>query len=41
MTTSQIPAPTILQPISEEKNLLTMVESGGSCCGGSSSCAID
>jgi hypothetical protein len=40
MTTSQLPTPTSLQPISDEKNLLTIVESAGSCCGGSS-CAID
>ncbi|WP_344064071.1 hypothetical protein [Microbacterium pumilum] len=44
MTTSQHPAPTLqtigLQPIGDEKNLLTVVESAGSCCGGSS-CAID
>jgi hypothetical protein len=38
--TSQTPSPTILQPIPDERNLLTVVESGGSCCGGSS-CAID
>ena len=36
MTPSQTPAPVALQPISDEKNLLTQVESGGSCCGGSS-----
>ncbi|MCR2762258.1 hypothetical protein NQ152_01915 [Microbacterium sp. zg.B48] len=35
MTTSQQPAPVTLQPIAEEKNLLTVVESSGSCCGGS------
>ncbi|HYJ48760.1 MAG TPA: hypothetical protein VEX12_02500 [Microbacterium sp.] len=35
MTTSQLPSPAILQPTGEEKNLLTVVESGASCCGGS------
>ena len=37
MTTSQQPAPITLAPVSvsDEKNLLTVVESGGSCCGGS------
>ena len=40
MTTSQLPAPTILQPVTDDKNLLTIVESAGSCCGGSS-CSID
>jgi hypothetical protein len=39
MTTSQLPTPT-LQPVTEDKNLLTIVESAGSCCGGST-CAID
>lgn len=39
MTSSQLPTPT-LQPISDEKNLLTVVESAGSCCGGGS-CSID
>jgi hypothetical protein len=39
MTTSQLPTPT-LQPVAEDKNLLTIVESAGSCCGGSA-CAID
>jgi len=37
---SQMPTPATLQPISDEKNLLTIVESGGSCCGGSA-CATD
>jgi hypothetical protein len=36
MTTSQIPASAALQPVADEKNLLTVVESGGSCCGGGS-----
>jgi len=39
MTTSQLPTPT-LQPIGDEKVLLTVVESAGSCCGGSS-CGTD
>jgi len=34
MTTSQLPTPT-LQPIAEAADLLTVVESAGSCCGGS------
>ncbi|WP_344094363.1 hypothetical protein [Microbacterium deminutum] len=41
MTTSPLPTPTpTLQPISDAKVLLTVIESAGSCCGGSS-CAID
>jgi hypothetical protein len=40
MTTSQLPAPTTLQPVSDDRNLLTVVESAGSCCGGGS-CSID
>lgn len=39
MTISQMPTPT-LQPIAEEKTLLTIAGNAGSCCGGSS-CAID
>jgi hypothetical protein len=39
MTTSQLPTPA-LQPIAEVKNLLTIVESAGSCCGGSA-CSVD
>jgi hypothetical protein len=35
MTTSQLPAPTTLQPVTEDKSLLTVIESGASCCGGS------
>ncbi|HEX5730046.1 hypothetical protein [Microbacterium sp.] len=35
MTTSQLPSPATLQPTAEEKTLLTVVESGTSCCGGS------
>jgi hypothetical protein len=34
MTTSQQPAPITLAPVSDDKNLLTVVESGSSCCGG-------
>lgn len=40
MTTSQQPAPITLAPVPDEKNLLTVAESGGSCCGGGS-CSID
>ena len=40
MTTSPQPAPISLAPVPDEKNLLTVVESGGSCCGGGS-CSID
>ena len=36
MTTSQLPTPSALQPVADEKNLLTVVEAGGSCCGGGS-----
>ncbi|MFE7844464.1 hypothetical protein ACFUTX_04625 [Microbacterium sp. NPDC057407] len=39
MTSSQLPAPSVLQPVDDEKNLLTVVESSGSCCGGGS-CGI-
>ncbi|MET0673803.1 MAG: hypothetical protein ABWY37_09950 [Microbacterium pygmaeum] len=36
MTTSQLPTPATLLPVTEDKNLLTVVESSaGSCCGGS------
>jgi len=35
MTTSQLPEPVTLPPVADEKNLLTVVESNGSCCGGS------
>ncbi|MET0780753.1 MAG: hypothetical protein ABWZ16_04440 [Microbacterium sp.] len=34
MTTSQLPAPMTLQPVGDDRNLLTVVESGASCCGG-------
>ena len=40
MTTSPLPAPITLAPVPDEKNLLTVVESAGSCCGGGS-CSID
>jgi hypothetical protein len=40
MTSSPLPAPTALPPVSDEKNLLTVVESAGSCCGGGS-CSTD
>jgi len=40
MTTSQQPAPLTLAPVPDEKNLLTVVDSAGSCCGGGS-CSID
>ena len=40
MTTSQQPAPITLAPVPDEKNLLAVAESGGSCCGGGS-CSID
>jgi len=33
MATSNLPTPT-LQPISDEQNLLTVIEDGASCCGG-------
>ncbi|MFD0791192.1 hypothetical protein ACFQ0P_12345 [Microbacterium insulae] len=36
MTTSQTPTPATLQPVTDDKNLLTVVESAGSCCGGGS-----
>jgi hypothetical protein len=39
MTSSQLPTPT-LQPVADDKNLLTVVESAGSCCGGGS-CSTD
>ncbi|WP_363433458.1 hypothetical protein [Microbacterium sp. LWH3-1.2] len=39
MTTSQQPAPMTLAAVPDEKNLLTVVESAGSCCGGGS-CSI-
>lgn len=39
MTTSAQPAPLTLAPVPDEKNLLTVVESSGSCCGGSA-CGI-
>jgi len=35
MTTSQLPAPAALLPVGDDQNLLTVVESGASCCGGS------
>jgi hypothetical protein len=40
MTTSQQPAPITLAPVPDDKNLLTVVDSAGSCCGGGS-CSID
>lgn len=40
MTTSSLPTPTGLAPVPDEKNLLTVVDSAGSCCGGGS-CSID
>lgn len=39
MTTSQFPSPVTLQPVPDDKNLLTVVESSDSCCGGGS-CSI-
>ncbi|MBM7827861.1 hypothetical protein JOD60_001919 [Microbacterium aurum] len=33
MATSNLPTPQ-LQPVSDDKNLLTVVEDGASCCGG-------
>ncbi|CAN5405803.1 hypothetical protein BH10ACT5_BH10ACT5_13020 [soil metagenome] len=33
MTTSQLPAPVTLLPVGDDENLLTVVESGASCCG--------
>jgi len=35
MTTSPLTTPTTLAPVADDKNLLTVVESQGSCCGGS------
>ena len=35
MTTSQQPAPVTLLPVGDDKNLLTVTEAAGSCCGGS------
>jgi hypothetical protein len=35
MTTSQQPAAVTLLPVADDKNLLTVAESAGSCCGGS------
>ncbi|WP_267492015.1 hypothetical protein [Microbacterium allomyrinae] len=40
MTTSQLQTPTALAPVADDKNLLTVVESAGSCCGGGS-CSTD
>lgn len=40
MTTSPQPAPLTLPPASDDKDLLTVVDSAGSCCGGGS-CSID
>ena len=34
MTTSPLTTPTTLAPVADDKNLLTVVESQGSCCGG-------
>lgn len=39
MTTSAQPTPISLAPVADEKSLLTVVESAGSCCGGSA-CGI-
>lgn len=39
MATSNLPVPT-LQPIAEEKNLLTVIESDASSCCGGGSCSI-
>jgi len=39
MATSNLPSPT-LQPIAEEKNLLTVIESDASSCCGGGSCSI-
>jgi hypothetical protein len=39
MTTSQQPATISLAPVPDDKNLLTVVESADSCCGGGS-CSI-
>ncbi|WP_439592261.1 hypothetical protein [Microbacterium sp.] len=36
MTTSPLTTPTTLQPVGDDKNLLTVVESSSSCCGGGS-----
>ena len=35
MTTSQQPAAVTLLPVADDKNLLTVADSAGSCCGGS------
>jgi hypothetical protein len=35
MTSQQPAAPVTLLPVSDDKNLLTLTESAGSCCGGS------
>lgn len=35
MTTSQQPDSVTLLPVGDDKNLLTVTESGASCCGGS------
>ena len=35
MTTPLQPAPVTLLPVADDKNLLTVAESGASCCGGS------
>ncbi|WP_277601754.1 hypothetical protein [Microbacterium sp. 4R-513] len=40
MATSNLPVPT-LQPIADEKNLLTVVEANASSCCGGGSCSID
>jgi hypothetical protein len=39
MTTSALPTPT-LQPIADDKNLLAVVESAGSCCGVDGCCSL-
>jgi hypothetical protein len=39
MATSNLPAPTLL-PLTDDKNLLTVVDSGASCCGGGA-CSVD
>jgi len=40
MATSNLPAPELqpLTAVTDDKNLLTVVEDGASCCGGTSCC---
>jgi hypothetical protein len=40
MTTSPLPSPVTLKPVPDDKNLLTVVDSADSCCGGGC-CSID